>query len=115
MTCGGGEVPGCSMNPKQHHIACLGVGKNMAMIDVDPGIHAASRCCQDAGSYNTRTYVCRVEAVVHMVSSRVRFARYLSTCLLANQVRAAYDTSKLSSSIWKRVTILLVIVKMIAN
>jgi hypothetical protein len=34
MTCGGGEVPGCNIDPKQHHIACLGVGKNMAMIRV---------------------------------------------------------------------------------
>ena len=74
MTCGGGEVPGCNIDPKQHHIACLGVGKNMAMIRVNPGVDAASPCCQDAGSYNTQTYVCRVGACIHMAFSRGRFA-----------------------------------------
>jgi hypothetical protein len=74
MTCGGGEVPGCSMDPKQHHIGRLGVGKNIPMIHVDPGVHATSRCCQDAGRYNTQTYVCRVGACIHMVYSRERFA-----------------------------------------
>ena len=29
MTCGAGEVPGCNMDPKQHHIGRLSVGKNM--------------------------------------------------------------------------------------